>query len=189
MACPTSMPCAAPSAPLKGQRRALHGRCHSDARVRTACWAKPLSADRCTRSAEWQLPCLRLSYWRAVKAPFCGASGKALCAVSTRRAWHKQVLTRRGSYWRDCHAQTTFCMPRMKGYAPAGTWCWKQRRRSISARDGGCSLLRKPAEGLVLPSPPTGLETRRCCPPRQRAGMRSLPPVHSGPHRLICIFT
>ncbi len=189
MACPISMPCAAPSAPLKGQGRALRGRCHSDARVRTACWAKPLSADRCTRSAGRQPPCSRPSCWRGVRAPFCGASGKALCAASIRRVWHRQVLIRRESYWRGCHAQTTFCMPRMKGCVPAGTWCWKQRRRSISARGGDCSLLQKRAEGLALSSPPTGLEARRYCLPRRRAGMQSLPPVHSGPHQLICIFT
>lgn len=189
MVCPTSMPCAAPSAPLKGQGRALHGRYHSDARVRTTCWATPLSADGCTRSAGRQPPCSRPLCSRAVKAPFCGASGKVLCAASTRRVWHRPVSIRKGSYWCGSHVQTTFCMPRTRACARAGTWCWKRRKRSISAAGGGCSLPRKQAAGLVSPSPRTGPGTCRFCPPRQRAGMQPLPPAHSGPRPLICTFT
>ena len=189
MACPISTPCAAPSAPLKGQGRALLRRYHSDAHARTAYWAKPLPADGCTRSAGPQPPCSRPSCSRAVKAPFCGASGKVPCAASTRRAWHRQALIRRGLCCCGCHARTTFCMPRMKAYARAGTWCSKRRKRSISAPGGGCSSPRRQAADLVLPLQRTGPGRHRSCPPRRRAGRQPWPPALSGLHPLICIFT
>lgn len=188
MACLISTPCAAPSAPLKGQGRVSRAPCPSAAHRRMMCSAKPLSAGACMNSAAQRPPCSQALCWREAKGPSCGARRRASHAAFTRRVWHRRGSIRSGLSWCGSRARTISCMPPMRGCAPAGTLFWKRCAGAISARRGGCSLPPRPAAGSALSSPWMEPRMRQCCPPRRHAGMPCWPPTRSGLQPSICIF-
>ena len=189
MACPISMPCAVPSAPLKGRGRALRTPCRSDARRQMTCWARPSSAGVSMNSAGPRPPCSQPLCLHDAKAPFCGARRTASRPPFTRRGWHRRGLIRGELFWRECRARTISCMPPMRACAPAGIWSWKQCGELISGQGGGCSSLLKPAEGLALSSPWITSQMCRYCLPQRHAGTQRWPAARSGPRPSICIFT